>query len=140
MTMKLIVSTKDGGGHRREYVLREGSFLIGRHAEADIRIGDSMVSRRHAEIYVESGVATLKDLGSRNKTFVNDKIIYGKYVLRHRDKIGIGNSHLEFIVENLFLENDIPISKIIDLNKDTLLLVNLLIMIMKSCKVLIRSW
>jgi pSer/pThr/pTyr-binding forkhead associated (FHA) protein len=45
--------------------------IIGRDESSDIVIQDSGVSKKHAEIIVESGQITLKDLGSSNGTYVN---------------------------------------------------------------------
>lgn len=49
--------------------------VVGRSAEADITLNADAVSRRHFEIDFEYGVATLRDLGSRNGTAVNGTIV-----------------------------------------------------------------
>ena len=48
-----------------------GEVIIGRGAEADLRIDTPSVSRRHARLIVESESVRLSDLGSRNGTRVN---------------------------------------------------------------------
>ncbi len=45
--------------------------VIGRGSEADVRIDDPGVSRRHAQVQVAGGHARLVDLGSTNGTMVN---------------------------------------------------------------------
>jgi pSer/pThr/pTyr-binding forkhead associated (FHA) protein len=45
--------------------------IIGRSAECAIRVVDDKVSRRHAKIWERSGVVFIRDLNSRNGTFVN---------------------------------------------------------------------
>ncbi len=45
--------------------------VIGRAATSDIPVLDSTISRRHAEIAVEGRQVLVRDLGSRNGTFVN---------------------------------------------------------------------
>lgn len=63
-------------GGRNDGVVIEVSgpkFLIGRADECNIRPKSSHVSRRHAEIVIESEKATISDLGSRTGTIVNGK-------------------------------------------------------------------
>ena len=63
--------------------LEKGTTIIGRSAQADIPLKDSGVSREHSEIKVDGEKATIKDLGSTNGTFVNNKRIT-RHVLRWR--------------------------------------------------------
>ncbi|MBN1277943.1 MAG: FHA domain-containing protein, partial [Deltaproteobacteria bacterium] len=74
----------------------EGIFLIGRNPENDIPLNDTFISRQHAELSVSNGIAVIEDLGSRNKTFVNDKAVK-RAILKNRDKIQIGDYNLEFL-------------------------------------------
>ncbi|MEO1083940.1 MAG: FHA domain-containing protein [Acidobacteriota bacterium] len=55
----------------QHYEIREGVNLIGRAATAEIRIDSPEVSRQHAQITLRDGRMMLRDLGSRNRTFVN---------------------------------------------------------------------
>jgi pSer/pThr/pTyr-binding forkhead associated (FHA) protein len=49
-------------------------FVIGRDEGCDIRLqGDSLVSRRHAMIEFSQGEYCIRDLGSTNGTYVNNK-------------------------------------------------------------------
>src|SRR6516225_5988451 len=45
--------------------------IIGRAPECAIRVVDERVSRRHAKIWERSGIVFIRDLNSRNGTFVN---------------------------------------------------------------------
>src|SRR5262245_40311621 len=47
-----------------------GKLIIGRSREVDVCIDDPMISRRHAEIWVDGdrGLMTVRDLGSANGT------------------------------------------------------------------------
>jgi hypothetical protein len=70
--------------------------VLGRGAEADLRIEDSGVSRRHAEIRSVGGAEhELTDLGSTNGTFIN-----GNRVARQRladgDRIELGGVTLTY--------------------------------------------
>lgn len=56
-------------------------IIIGRSTKCDIVIDDMLVSREHAEIQQIKDDYYIKDLGSRNGTFVNDKKVpNGKYL------------------------------------------------------------
>src|SRR6478609_7972897 len=48
-----------------------GLLTVGRGAGCDIALDDASVSRRHAEIECREGALRVRDLGSRNGTFVN---------------------------------------------------------------------
>lgn len=55
----------------RVITIPEGKSIIGRGIDADIRLDDSLVSRKHAEIFRSGLSVTIKDLDSTNGTFVN---------------------------------------------------------------------
>ncbi len=71
MQVKLVMFRESGD--RREFPLKEGKTSIGRKDDCDIRIPLSDVSRHHTEIVVDGKSAVLKDLGSANGTYVNNK-------------------------------------------------------------------
>jgi diguanylate cyclase (GGDEF)-like protein len=75
--------------------------ILGRALEADVRVNDTQVSRRHARITAapdgddNAGEYVLSDLDSRNGTFLNGRRVRrGK--LENGDKIGIGDTLLRF--------------------------------------------
>ncbi|MFQ5994135.1 MAG: diguanylate cyclase domain-containing protein [Acidiferrobacterales bacterium] len=70
----------------------ESAISIGRADDAGVRIEDQRVSRRHAEVMIDSnGTVVLADLGSSNRTYVNGTPIE-KQELRDGDRIQIGYS------------------------------------------------
>lgn len=73
------------------FTLEKGTTVIGRSAKAGIPIKDSGVSRKHSEIKVRGEKAIIKDLGSTNGTFINNKRIT-KHVLQDGDRIQISSS------------------------------------------------
>jgi two-component system cell cycle response regulator len=71
--------------------LEKGKTIIGRSSQAGIPLKDSGVSREHLEIEVDAEKAIIRDLGSTNGTFVNNKRI-SSYALKDGDKIQISSS------------------------------------------------
>ncbi len=71
--------------------LHKGTTIIGRSVQADIPLKDAGVSREHSEINVDGEKATIKDMGSTNGTFVNNKRIT-RHALKDGDKIQISSS------------------------------------------------
>lgn len=72
-------------------------IIIGRASGCDVVIDDMLVSREHSEIQQIKEAFFIKDLESRNGTYVNDKKVpKGKYLkLSENDTIRLG-SKIEF--------------------------------------------
>jgi hypothetical protein len=83
----------DGPGTR--HVLSHGRNVIGRGTEADIRLPDTGVSRKHVDVVLDSGTAIAEDLGSTNGTLVNGRRI-SRQPLSDGDVIRIGHSVLVY--------------------------------------------
>ncbi|WP_448614886.1 FhaA domain-containing protein [Modestobacter sp. URMC 112] len=83
----------DGPGTR--HVLEPGSNVLGRGTDADIRLPDTGVSRKHADVQLEGGTAVVEDLGSTNGTLVNGRRV-GRQELADGDVIRIGHSVLVY--------------------------------------------
>lgn len=83
----------DGPGTRHE--LTRGRNVIGRGTEADIRLPDTGVSRKHVDVVLEGDMATAEDLGSTNGTLVNGRRIT-RQPLVDGDVIRIGHSVLVY--------------------------------------------
>lgn len=73
MNARLIMFREDGT--RRDFTLPHGVTTIGRKEDCNIRIPLAVVSRRHAEVYVDDDGVVLKDLGAANGTFLNNQKI-----------------------------------------------------------------
>jgi len=67
-------------------------LTIGREPNAALFINHHAVSRRHAEITYANGCFMLRDLGSRNGTFLNDNRLepHSLHILKLHDQIRIG--------------------------------------------------
>jgi pSer/pThr/pTyr-binding forkhead associated (FHA) protein len=94
MHVKLIVTSGTHVG--KELAITKNRYVIGRGQNCQLRPQSDMVSREHCEILVEGGKVTIKDLGSRNGTIVNDEVIEGPRELQQGDQLKVGP--LEFVV------------------------------------------
>lgn len=83
----------EGEEKPRAFLLSK-ALTLGREREsADICIPDGTMSRRHAEIFSGPEGLRLRDLGSRNGTFVNDQPV-SETGLRRGDQIRLGHTVL----------------------------------------------
>lgn len=67
-----------------------GDYLVGRDEKAQIRSASGEVSRKHCAIRVQGDVIWIRDLQSRNGTYVNGEPILKETLLRPGDLITIG--------------------------------------------------
>lgn len=89
----------DGPGKTRQVALQPRETRIGRVPGCDIVVDSEQVSRVHASITIGPTFVTLKDLGSRNGTFVN-KVKIESQVLANGDSIKIGDCEMRFLVSD----------------------------------------
>jgi hypothetical protein len=82
-------------GSDRYYELTEGTMVVGRGQEAQFRLPDTGVSRRHLEITWDGRTALLIDLGSTNGTTVNGTPVQ-TWQLVDGDVVRVGQSRLVF--------------------------------------------
>lgn len=78
------------------YFLTEPEVRIGRDPSNSLAIGDLSLSRRHCVLSRREDGYTLRDLESRNGTFVNGGVVSEKR-LNHGDQISVGESVLVFL-------------------------------------------
>ena len=77
-----------------EYILKPGHNNIGRRENNDIVIADEAASRQHAKVFFDekTNSVTIRDLGSRNGTFINRRRLTEKFdfKLNPNDVVRIG--------------------------------------------------
>ena len=73
-------------------------LTIGRHSTNDVMLAERMVSKRHAVVGRIKGRIVVKDLDSRNGTFVNGEKVE-KAILVSGDRLKIGSAVLRFFRE-----------------------------------------
>ena len=93
-------------------------YMIGRK-DADINIDHPLVSRKHLElIYYSNDLISVRDLGSRNGTFINNAKVnpYQEIKFNTKDKLSLGDINNKIVfIENQEIKNSIFEQKV---NKD----------------------
>jgi len=74
------------------YKLAGETVTIGRGDNADIRIVDDGISRKHCEILHQDKQLVVRDLGSTNGTYINGAKMAADHVLKDGDKIQVGST------------------------------------------------
>lgn len=82
-------------GKRRD--IDDELIIIGRGDNCNIVVNDPSVSRNHMKIFRTGKVFFAEDMGSTNKTYVNENEITEKQRLENGDRIKIGNTIFKFI-------------------------------------------
>jgi hypothetical protein len=84
-------------GH--SYQLFLGETTLGRSSQSDIRItDDKMLGRQHAKIMEDNNHFRILDLGSKNGTRVNGRLVREPVMLEPDDQIQLGdNTRLRFV-------------------------------------------
>ena len=87
-----ILRIKNGPQRGLEVDLKDDNLIIGRdETPGGIQILDQGISRRHAEVFRIGEMFFIRDLGSRNGSFVNEERITEE-LLRFGDEVKIGST------------------------------------------------
>jgi pSer/pThr/pTyr-binding forkhead associated (FHA) protein/NADPH-dependent 2,4-dienoyl-CoA reductase/sulfur reductase-like enzyme len=78
------------------FELRGTSVSIGRDKASDVVLDDPAVSGTHAQVAEHEGMLYLRDLGSRNGTYVNRALVSVPHPLADGDVIHLGDTDLTF--------------------------------------------
>ena len=81
-----------------EFALEHVITTAGRHPDSDIFLDDVTVSRRHAELERTADGYLVRDAGSLNGTYLNQKIVSGDTHLSNGDEIQVGRFKLVFVL------------------------------------------
>jgi pSer/pThr/pTyr-binding forkhead associated (FHA) protein len=94
--LEIVHGPKQGAWFTVAY---QKELTLGRAATNSIILEDNSVSRAHSVLQSNGSEYTVRDIGSRNGTFVNQKKIQGEVPLKHLDAIKIGIYTLRFLEE-----------------------------------------
>lgn len=90
----------DGPLKGRRFLITS-SCTVGRASSNDIVIDEPSISKQHFRIIIKGENIYIEDMGSRNRTILNNKVIE-KGMLKQGDRLKVGDTTL------LFLKNDNP--------------------------------
>src|SRR5579864_1154548 len=92
---------RDGPLKGAVFVLDAGEFSVGRNPSNRLSVSDPSLSRQHCVIAARGQQFEIRDLDSRNGTFVNGVPVHER-ALADGDEIQIGNSLFLFLAEDEF--------------------------------------
>jgi predicted component of type VI protein secretion system len=93
--VKLTLVFVNGEHAGRTVRVKRSKLSIGRAADCDLRSSSSRISRHHCVILVEPERVAVRDLDSRNGTFVNGEKIEAERTLSDGDRLTVGRLELE---------------------------------------------
>ena len=71
-------------------------FVLGRGSDADFRLDDKGVSRRHLQLSMQGGAVVASDMGSTNGTLINGAPLRAPVVLANGSLLRMGNTRIIF--------------------------------------------
>jgi pSer/pThr/pTyr-binding forkhead associated (FHA) protein len=94
--LKLLVGSSAG----REVAVSTPEFIIGRGEGTHLRPQSDMISRNHCAIITKDGNVWVKDLKSRNGTYINDMRLEGPRKIKTGDRLKVGKLEFEIVVDH----------------------------------------
>jgi EAL domain-containing protein (putative c-di-GMP-specific phosphodiesterase class I) len=91
-----LVCVLSNGAEVQPVDLKSFPFRIGRKPGLDLVLDDAHVSKAHAEIYSDGAALRIRDLGSRNGTYVNLRPV-ADAPLHEEDTLGIGENEFRVV-------------------------------------------
>ena len=96
MERKLVFQWKGG---QREVPLVRAVYTIGRDPACEISIDDESLSRRHAQVMVDGNKVAIKDMGSRNGTWIDAARITETTAMTNLTEVRLGVVQLKLVEE-----------------------------------------
>ena len=90
---EVMLVVRQGPEIGTRYSLEGDQVSVGRVPDNDIQLDDFTVSRQHAVFVQQGGAWLVRDLGSLNGTYVNNRRV-DESVVEHGDALQIGRFHL----------------------------------------------
>ena len=95
MVVNLVLFKKDGS--QKSFSLPSNITIVGRRHDCDLCIPLMRISRRHCQLNQNKDTLKIRDLGSRNGTYLNDEKIDGEILVQAGDYLRVG--HLTFQIQ-----------------------------------------
>ena len=91
LNMATLYQISNDGYSIERWDIDEESVVVGRSGQAQVSVEDEGLSRRHFLIVYDGEGYVLKDLSSRNGTWVDGRRVFAEK-LHHNDRIRAGNT------------------------------------------------
>jgi predicted component of type VI protein secretion system len=83
-----------------------GKLIVGREEDCHLRPASEFISRHHCVFLLDSSALRLRDLGSKNGTFVNGRrIASGEIALSNDDMVSIGELVFQIELQGATMES-----------------------------------
>ena len=94
--LEAVITIYSGTCEGSEFLLSGNRTIVGRDPDVDVRLDDVSVSRRHAAIIESGGRYYLRDLESRNGTYLRGVLQSAEQPLVDGDRFRVGSSDFVF--------------------------------------------
>ncbi len=99
LTVRPVLVLTPGDVHAKDViVIRRGNLVVGRDDECQLQIVDGFTSGRHASLRRRGDSIIVRDLGSKNGTFVNGVRVTDRGVARNGDVLTIGRRSFRVVI------------------------------------------
>lgn len=105
MEVRLVIFRKDGT--QRSLALPGSVMVIGRRSTCDLQVPVAAVSRKHCQLNRSEDELKIRDLGSRNGTFLNGERI-DEAAVKAGDRVKVGPVTFGFQIDGEPAELDAP--------------------------------
>src|SRR5256886_1024869 len=97
--MHVRLKIMQGSNKGKEVKIPTPKCLIGRGEDCHLRPQSDAISRHHCAIVTSENEVIVRDLKSRNGTFVNDEPVADEAVLLNGDMLRVGPLQFEMVIE-----------------------------------------
>lgn len=97
------------GDDAAQFQLTQGINRIGRNADNDLQIDDDSVSGAHCEVEVDGDAILIRDLGSTNGTFIDNRRIREAY-LHEGQTLRVGSCAFCYVADTLQVTSKVRLS------------------------------
>jgi len=95
VTLRVLAGTELA----EEIAVTAPRFTIGRAEDCDLRPNCPLVSRHHCELVVQGSMVSIRDVHSKNGTYVNGQRVDGQRELHSGDQLGVGLRRLAVVID-----------------------------------------
>ncbi len=92
--LTIVLTVTKGVDKGKSVKVSDTPFIIGREEDVDFQLSDEAVSRMHSIIIYENGKIYIRDMDSKNGTYLNGKRIV-KEELKNEDILRIGDTTIK---------------------------------------------